>query len=125
MAVLLLAVLPATAAEPRLVRQADGFIRQAVQAVPVAQDVLRSSLEQGAGIRHVAPVAGMQQNALFTLGGIRFNAMGSTSAGTSPAATRAIEAGLHVSLFYLLNAFNDQNPLVDQGDYVLRLNLPF
>ncbi len=122
---LLLAVLPAIAAEPPSVRQGDGFMRQAVQAAPLAQSMRHRSWEQGAASHHVAPLAGQQRDVLFTLGGIRFNAIGGTSAGTAPLASRAAEAGLHVSLFYLLNAFNDQNPLQDQGDYVVRLHLPF
>jgi len=120
LALLLLAVLPATAAELRLAQQAADFIRQAAQAAPVAQGVQVSAWEQGAASRPLAPLADVQRGLLFTLGGIRFNAMGST-----PAAARAAEAGFHVTLFHLLNAISDQNPLLTDQDYVLRLNLPF
>ncbi len=123
---LLMAVLPVAAAEPYLVQLPHDFSSTATQAVIMEQRPLRlSSWEHVDGTHGMATAGGWRQDPLFTLGGIRFNAMGTASDGISMAVDGSAEAGLHVSLFHLLNAFSDQNPLMLDQDYVLRLNLPF
>ena len=96
---LLLACLPAAAAGQPVGQRGD-FMRQAVQ------------------VASASPAGAAQP--LFTVAGVRFNAM-----GADPAQSRREAAGFQVSLFHLLNALSDRHAPVAAEDYLLRLNLSF